>query len=282
MPIRPLSPRRALARLYRGVFGSPAPDAVRGWERTAGPGLTNLTILHVGDCGLRTMEAGHDFRAPLGFPATAAHELLRQGIGIEFFHYFAVKFEQLPEIDVLRRRIHLDDDPDVVVVQLGATYGRRIVIPDRRLVQRFRVDLARRLGRRVFQGYRLLRPLVRVFGRHPNAYHGTAALERFLRAVAEEWPEARVVLLQPFYRAYPYPTQRPIQDRTRADMSAAARRCGVPELDLTDLLGTDPSLRGANGYNLNSRGSELVGSELASWILAEAVDSSRSLASATA
>jgi hypothetical protein len=282
MFIRALSPRRVLGRVYRGVFGTPAPDGVRGWEPTTAPGLTNLTLLHVGDCGLRTMEAGHDFRAPLGFPAVAAAELARDGIGVEFFHYFAVKFEQLPDIELLRRRTHLSGDPDVIVVQLGANYGRRIVIPDRKLVQRFRVDLARRLGRRVFLGYRLLRPLVRVFGRHPNAYHGTGALERFLRAAAEEWPEARIVLLQPFYRAHPYPTQRPIQDRTCVDMSAAAKRCGVEELDLTDLLGTDPALRGANGYNLNWRGSEMVGSELASWIRGERADSNRRLASATA
>jgi hypothetical protein len=152
-------------------------------------------------------------------------------------------------------------------VQLGVSYGRRVILPDTHWIMRLRNDIGRRLGRRVFAFYRPLRRIVRTFGRHMAPYPGPGDLERFLTAAAEEWPDADIVLLQQFPRVYPYPTQLPIAERTRADAHEVAERCGVAELDFADLLGTDPSLRCANGYNLNERGSEVVGRELARWIV---------------
>ncbi|HET8673567.1 MAG TPA: hypothetical protein VFL87_08025, partial [Thermoleophilaceae bacterium] len=211
----------------------------------------------------------HDFRAPLGFPAVAAERLLAAGIGMEFAHYFAVTFEHLPDVATLRRRVHLDGTPDVIVVQLGATYARRVILPDTPAIMRLRVDIARRLGRGTFAWYRVLRPIVRRVGRHKARYPGAAPLERFLNDVREEWPEADVVVLQPFERTHPYPSQLSISERTRRDLHDACRVAGLAELDLRAVLGTDPALRGANGYNLNARGSELVGEALARWILDE-------------
>lgn len=230
--------------------------------------MPTLRMLHVGDCSLRTMESSHDFRAPLGYPYVAAEALLDEGIGVEFSHYFAVLFEHLPDIELLRRRMKLSGDPDVIIVQLGATYARRVILPDTRTIGRLRSDLGRRLGPRVFSVYRPLRPVVRRVGRHATEWHGSERLERFLRDISDEWPEARVLLLQPFLGVHPYPTQLPIRERTRAHVHAVAERCAVDELDFTDLLGNDPALRGANAHNLNERGSELIGRELARWILA--------------
>ena len=249
-------------------------DPVPSWRGTAEPGLEELRLLHVGDCGLRTMESSHDFYAPLGFPRAAADVLLQHGIGITFSHYFAVRFEHLPDMELLRRRLRFDGDPDVIVVQLGATYNRRVILPDTRTIMRLRCDLGRRLGPRVFHVYRPLRPLVRRVGRHAAVYPGPAPLERFLRDVSREWPDARIALMQPFLGIYPYPTQLPIRARTAAHVRETAARCGVDELDFNDLLGNDPALRGANGYNLSARGSEVVGCELVEWILAEESPSS--------
>jgi hypothetical protein len=269
MRTRKLGPR-ALARFgYHALLGTTPPDPVRAYGGTARAGLPTLRLLHVGDCGLRSMDVGHDFRAPLGFPRVAAERLLADGIGVEFAHYFAVTFDRLPDLSTLRRCAHLDGAPDVIVVQLGATYGRRVILPDTPALMRLRVDMARRLGRATFAWYRMLRPFVRRFGRHKTRYPGTAPLERFLHDVREEWPDADVVVLQPFERAHPYPSQLPIAERTRRDLHECARTVGVAELDLAALLGTDPGLRGANGYNLNVRGSELVGEALARWILDE-------------
>ncbi len=266
---RNLSPLAPLRLVYRALLGATPPDPVRAYPGTARPGLPTLRLLHVGDCGLRSMEAGHDFRAPLGFPRAAADRLLEHGIGMEFAHYFAVTFEHLPDIETLRRRSHVSDAPDVIVIQLGATYARRLILPDRRPIMRLRVDIARRLGRRTFPGYRALRPVVRRLGRHPTPYQGAAGLCSFLAELRREWPGADVVIVQPFERAHPYPSQLPIAERTRRDLRELARAAGVAELDLGAVLGTDPALRGANGYNLNARGSELAGEALARWILRE-------------
>jgi hypothetical protein len=264
---RTLSPRTPARFVYRALFGVTPPDPVRSYRGTARPDLPTLRLLHVGDCGLRSMDAGHDFRAPLGFPRAAAERLLRAGIGVEFAHYFAVTFDQLPDIATLRRCTHLRDAPDVIVIQLGATYARRLILPDRPAIMRLRVDIARRLGRRTFAGYRVLRPIVRRFGRHATSYRGAALVEHFICELREEWPDADVVVLQPFERAHPYPSQLPIAERTRRDLHAAACATGAAELDFGAVLGTDPALRGANGYNLNARGSELAGDALTDWIL---------------
>jgi hypothetical protein len=225
-----------------------------------------LRMLHVGDCSLRSMECSHDFRAPLGYPRVAAEALLEDGIDMEFSHYFAVLFHHLPDIPLLRSRMKLTGDPDVIVVQLGASYARRVILPDVPTVMRVRCDIGRRLGPRVFSAYRPLRPVVRAVGRHAAPYPGVEPFERFLTAVGGEWPAARIVVMQPFLGVYPYPTQHAIRARTWAHVHAAADRCGVAELDFTDLLGNDPSLRCANGHNLNARGSEMIGRELADWI----------------
>lgn len=250
------------------MVGPPVADPVRAWRGTARPGLPTVRMLHVGDCSLRSMECSHDFRAPLGFPRATAETLLQHGVGMDFAHYFAVLFEDLPDMDLLRRRADLAGDPDVIVVHVGTSYARRLILPDTPTIMKLRCDLGRRLGHRVFSVYRPLRPVVRVIGRPAHEWHGSEALERFLREVSREWPEARVALMHPFPRVYPYPKQLPVCARTAAHLHAAAERCGAAELDYAELLGTDPSLRGANGYNLNARGSEIVGRELAHWILA--------------
>jgi hypothetical protein len=242
-------------------------DPVREWRGTADPDLPLLRVLHVGDCGIRSMNTSHDPKAPLGFPAVAADRLVQEGVGMEFFHYFAVKYELLPSVERLERIMRLSGDPDLILVQLGATYGRRVVVPDVRRTMQFRYELSRRVGRLVFHWYRVLRPWVRLFGRHASSYPGPELLERLLLDLKARWPSAEVVLFVTFPRSYIYPTAVPIMARVEEDTRAAAERCGVTLLDFSDALGKDPALRCAAGYNLNSRGSELVGEKLAAFLL---------------
>ena len=260
--------RAPIRRVYRALVG-PAVDVdlVREWPGTARDGLALLRVLHVGDCGIRRMETSHDPKAPLGFPAVTAERLLEHGTGMEFFHYFAVNYDQLPSMERLRRVMKLSGDPDVILVQLGATHGRRLIVPDTRRVMNFRYDLARRSGRLVFPWYKLLWPWVRLAGRHNSPYEGPQKLERTLAALREEWPDAQVVLMESFPRAFIYPTAVPIMARVEADARDTADRCGVERIDFSDVLGKDPSLRCAPGYNLNGRGSQLVGERLADWLL---------------
>ncbi len=51
------------------------------------------------------------------------------------------------------------------------------------------------------------------------------------------------------------------------DSRVVAERCGATVMEFADVLGKDPSLRCAAGYNLNSRGSRVVGEKLAEWLL---------------
>src|SRR5205085_7102255 len=133
------------------------------WRGSDRDDLPTLNVLHVGDCGLRSMEAAHQFRAPIGFPRALTDELLSHGMGVRFWHYFAVLYDALPDIPLLRRRLHLNDDPDVIVVQLGSSYARRVILPDTHWVMRLRNDIGRRLGRGVFALYPPLRRVVRIF-----------------------------------------------------------------------------------------------------------------------
>jgi hypothetical protein len=242
-------------------------DPVRDWRGTGDPDLPLLRVLHVGDCGIRSMETSHDPKAPLGFPAVAADRLLEHGIGMELFHYFAINYDTLPSIDRLERISKLSGDPDVILVQLGATYGRRVVVPDVRRTMQFRYEVSRRAGRLVFPWYKILRPFVRVFGHHNSEYLGPEKLERHLNALQQRWPDAEVALLVTFPRAYIYPTAVPIMARVEEDARATGERCGVTVLEFADVLGKDPKLRCVAGYNLNSAGSEVVGEKLAGWLL---------------
>jgi hypothetical protein len=258
---------RAFRWGYRAVLGPRPDDPARGWRGLAPEGLPVLRLLYVGDCGMRQMENGHALRAPLGWPAVVAEKLVDGGVGLEFSHSFCVLFEDLPDMETLQRHCKLSDDPDVIAVQLGASYTRRVIISDTERMVHLRDDLKRRLGRGVWPAYKLLRPWVRVFGRFMTPYQGASDLERFLGEVREQWPNADVVVLAPFPRSFIYPASVPVRDRVDADVRAVAARAGTPLLDFDDVLGHDPALRCVAGYNLNARGSRLVGEKLAEWLL---------------
>jgi hypothetical protein len=260
-------PRRLGKRIYRAAVGPPVDDPVRAWRGTASYGLPSLRVLHVGDCGVRRMDGPHDLYGPPGYPKVAADLLLQDGIGIEFSHYFAVRFEHLPEIDTVRRHTRLSGQPDVVLVQIGSAYTRKILLPDQRRVHQLRDEAGRRAGSLVRHFYRVLRPCLRAFGRHSARYAGTGQLERFLDDARQAWPAAEIVLVTPFRRSPGYAAGEPIATRLEDDLHALARsRRGVSVFDCDDVLGRDPGLRCVTGYNLNGRGCELVGEKLAAWI----------------
>jgi hypothetical protein len=213
------------------------------------------------------MDFAHDTQAAPGYPRVAAEALLEEGIGVEFAHYFCVRYEHLPEPEALAERIKLEWVPDVVTIHLGASYTRWIVLPDTARSMQLRVELGRRLGRLTSAGYRLMQPFVRAVGRPASPYRGTGAIETFLLQLRETWPTTTVVVVPPFPRLGRIRRQLELASRVEAELAAAIGRCGVPYLDTAGLLGSDPSLRGASGYQLNGRGSEVVGRELARQIL---------------
>jgi hypothetical protein len=262
---------RGLAkRGYRAVMGpAVTEDPVRAFRGTARDDLPLLRVMHVGDCSIRAMETTHDFKAPVGYPKVMAERLLDEGIGTEFAHYFAITYEYLPDIERLEKVTKMSGAPDVVLVHTGTTYQRRVILNSTPRINQLRVEVGRRLGRRIWLPHRLLlRPLVRLFGRHWNDYNGPEQLEEFVEQVRRTWPDATVVLIPPFPFGWTWPTSWPIVDRIMDDYRATAARLDLPYLHFAT-LGDDNSLRCANGYNLNMRGSEIVGEELARWIVAE-------------
>ena len=252
---------------YTTVFGPRAEDPARGWRGVTPDGLPVLRMLYVGDCGMRQMEHGHQLRASLGWPAVVAERLVDNGVGFEFSHSFCVLFEDLPDMETLQRHCKLTGDPDVIAVQVGGSYTRRVIISDTERMIRLRDDVKRRLGRGVWPAYKLLRPWVRVFGRFMTPYKGPSGLERFLGEVRERWPGADVVVMPPFPRSFIYPASIHVRDQVEADVHAAAARAGSRLLDFDYVLGDDPALRGVAGYNLNARGSRLAGERIAGWLL---------------
>jgi hypothetical protein len=260
---------RLRKQVYRFVVGPPVVDLVRTWTgtATAAEGMPVLRHLHIGDCNFRRMDLAHDTHAAPGYPLVAAQAIQRKGVGVEFAYYFAVNFDYLPERDELLNHVKLGGAPDVISVQIGASYSRWIVLPDTNRTMQLRVELGRRAGRRVALGYRLLRPLVRLFGRPAARYGGTEGFERFLALLAEMWPESAIVLVLPYPRCTNIRRQLAIDGRVDADLRTLANRIASPVLDSTAMLGRDRTLRGASAYHLNGLGSELLGEELARLML---------------
>jgi len=258
--------RAGAKRVYRGLVGDRPDDPLRAWRGTAPEADSVLRMLHVGDCGVRRMDGAHDLLAPIGYPLTTAQELLRDGVGLDFDHYFCVSFESLPTLGELRSHIRLDGDPDVLLVQIGSAYTRRVILPDTRRVHQLRDELARRTGRFVLVFYRGLRPCLRLFGRHSTAYRGTHRLELFIEAVHREWPSVEVVLVLPFRRSPGYRAGEPVAARIESDLHSLAEMPNVWVFDANDVLGRDPALRCVSGYNLNAHGSGLAGARLAELI----------------
>jgi hypothetical protein len=260
------SSRGLFKRIYRGLVGARPDDPLQLWQPEPPADGRALRVLHVGDCGVRRMDFAHDLLGPPGYPLAMARELLGLGLGLAFLHYFCVNFEELPEVGVLEGMSRFGGAPDILLIQIGSCYSRRVILPDTPRVHQLRDELGRRAGRFVLSFYRLLRPFVLLFGRHATRYRGIGALERFVSQARTAWPSVQIVLVLPFRRSPGYPTGESIAARVESDLQLLAAMPGVAIFDANPVLGRDPSLRCVTGYNLNGRGSELVGAELASWL----------------
>ena len=255
-------------RVYRLAMGPASDfDPVRAWRGSVEEGAPAIRLLHVGDCAFRSMERSHDFRAPVGYPLVAAERLSGHGTGFGFNHYFAVLFEQLPDREHLLRHSKIQHDPDVVLIHLGGTYHRKLMLGAGKRMQQLRHDSGKRLGQKAFLYHRAIHPLVRLLGRYQAPYSGTAHLERFIEMVRAEWPHAQVVIAHPYRQIFRHPRQLRISEQVDHDIDALADRLGVHAINFNQALGRDPALRGAAGYNLNWRGSQVVGGMLADFLL---------------
>jgi len=259
---------RASARpIYHRVIGPMPPDPTRGWRGNAAPGEPAMQIAYYGDCAFRAMDRSHGLDTPVGWPASLAERLRERGRGLEWSTVFMPDYEHLPTGAELTRYVRLSDDPQAVVVHTGGAYGRRVILPDIPRTMRFRNDVGRRLGRHVFTGYRVVRPVVRLAVRPVVPYNGAEALERFLVDARNTWPQAAILVLAPLRRLIARAEQRRLEVRLIVDSRMAADGAGVDFMDLSDVLrGPGGQLRCANGYNLNEAGSRLVAELLFDWL----------------
>ena len=172
----------------------------------------------------RAMDHSHGVHTPVGWPRVLAERLLERGERMEWSTVFMTEFDHLPGREDLGHYLRLSDVPDVVFVALGTRYANLAVLPETPAMLRLREDIGRRLGRHAITGYRLQRPLMRVFGRPAAPYGGAAGLERFLTAVRDEWPDVPVALITPPPRLVRWRCSgrsRPASWRTPARRAAA-------------------------------------------------------------
>jgi hypothetical protein len=245
------------------------PDPSRGWRGIVrDPGAARRMAIY-GDCSWRAMEAAHGTHTPPGYPHTMAERLAGDGPGLEVGFGIYGWYEGLPRTEAeLVEHLKLSGPPELVVVQLGAIYGLRRVLPDNNPLDRIRGAVARALGRLAVPISRLMRPVGQRVGSNVRAYPGTEALESFLALAGPTWPDATIVLLAPFPRHIASPQVRATEAKVHDEQEAAARRAGVEFLDCAPLLlAARERTTGANGYNLNAAGSAIVAGELLKFLV---------------
>jgi len=153
------------------------------------------------------------------------------------------------------RGVVRDDQP----ARRLAIYGLRRVISDNNRLDRVRGAVARALGPLVIPVTRVIRPVGQRLGTPAREYPGTAQLESFLALARRTWPAARIVLMAPFPRRIASPQVRATESRVHDEQLIVARRAGVEFLDCGPaLLACPRRTTGANGYNLNATGSQIV------------------------
>jgi hypothetical protein len=214
------------------------------------------------------MEAAHGTHTPPGYPRVMAERLAADGPGLEVGFGIFGKYEDLPRDEpALVRHLKLTGAPDGVVVQLGAIYGLRRVLPDGNALDIVRGAVARALGPLAIPVSRVMRPVGQRVGTPVTSYPGTAPLEAFLELAQATWPDARVAVMPPFPRHIASRAVRAVEARVHDEQLAASARADVDFLDCGQaLLAGRERTTGANGYNLNAAGSRIVAEQLLPWL----------------
>ena len=244
-------------------------DGTALWTLEADPDAPRrVDVLRIGDCKIREIERHHTVKNPPGFPKGMAEEFERQGISFGFQNLFAHHAQQLPDRTVLRkRRRAFRPAPDVVMIQVG-TYNAAIAVfgYHRRMIG-FRDNAGRWVGRLIFPIWRFIAVFLPRLGRGVP-YEGNENIGWFVEEVRALWPDARIVVQEPFMDAsHRGQLDWQILQRTRDELLDVTMRLDGVEWMPAPRLGTSQKLRGANGLHFNREGSRLVGSFYAQWLI---------------
>ncbi len=208
------------------------------------------------------MPAAHNSLEPVGYPAVAVDGLLREhGMRVAWQNIFCLDLDDLPADEpALLQHYRLAAAPDVVVVQVGAIYAITQVLGERELVLRTRNALAARLSPGVARpAYRVIDTILRRYGRPYRTLREDGQVARFARVVRDAWPQATVVMEIPFQACREGQWRLAWSETVRSTLRRAADEAGIEVVNHDERLGRRPELRCRNGYNLNARGSEIVG-----------------------
>lgn len=258
--MRDHTPMPLASRVVRSVVAPPA-DPARGWAGVATG--SDRTVVRFGACEFRRMDGAHGGTLPIGFPLRTCDRLQSEhDIATRWHNVFCMDYESLPtdRDGLLAHYPPADEEPDVVIVQIGAIYALRHALPERPEVLQLRDRLARRVkgppGRLV---YALFDGVFRRAGRTYRPYAGPERLAVFAAAVRGTWPGATVFVELPFLPLREGLWQRETARRVREDMAQAAGDADLEVVDHDKDLGGRADLRCLNGYNLSARGSAVVG-----------------------
>ena len=258
-----LRPRR---KISRELFQMPD-DGAATWTIDPPAEPPRIDILRVGNCEFREVEGAHTVTSGVGYPRIMAQVLAEHGVGMGFQNIFAWHVDDFPDRHtLLKRRRARRGAPDLVIVGISAYPAMRHVLGfDRRMIG-LRENLGRRTGPLIFPIWRCISFVLLRVGR-PLPWQGTDGVEAFVTMARDVWPAAQIAVQEPFMtQALPGAFDLERLARFRDDVRAAADRAGADWIPAPD-LGDDPGLRGANGYNVNARGSRVAGEHYARCIL---------------
>jgi hypothetical protein len=255
------------------------PDPPRAWRGVLDPGLEPLRIARYGDCSWREIEGWHGRGVRAGYPRVAAERLRERGLGVRFADVFAGGVHELPQDSgALVRHLHLDGEPDVVLLQVGGLHGLRMAMPPWPEWMRLRELAGRRTGALARPGYGVVHPLMRRFGDVIAPYEDDAPLERFVGAVRERWPGLPLVAVSPWPVCTDGLFSRDAVAYAWERIEAVYLRLGVPYVDprpaLADACARDgtPAVFSWSGYDMRAGGHRIAGDLLAGWIERELLD----------
>ena len=272
MGIRTLISSWAPGRLARGVYRRAFPfrqDRAREWRGTPDDGRGVLRLARYGDCSWRSMDLSHDVGAPPGYPKVLAEELDRRGLSMEFSNWFVPTFEELPATrEELVRGTNLTAPPDLVLLQVGAAYGVRKILPELPRFARIQQNMASGVRGPMVHFYRALGLILRVVGRRAFSYQGLDRLHRFAGLVHSTWPEARLVVLGPWLpRKNGFVVPSTVQ-RVADDLKRECGKMGLQFCDCRIPLGdAGRELYAGNEINLTGPGHEVLGRWLSEGLL---------------
>jgi hypothetical protein len=269
----------AVINAVSGALFRRVPNPTLTWTGVSSPGLDRRLLLRVGDCSWQQIPYGHTWGRP-GYPAFVAEALVSRGIALSFANYHAGLVRDVPDRDRLAAvcRGH----PDAIIVQLGAYYASRALIPGEAIrPYELRTWFNSVTGPAGGSLHRTIsRPLLRHRGRYrtPPAsdVDAGAELSAFLLRLRADHDGVPIGFIPPHMTSIDG-AMNPDRLRKTADLlvdaAHAASTCVIDVRGDLARAGLSPSrLFGANGYDLRQPGHEIVGRRVVDWLLAEWFD----------